>query len=327
MRRLIWVVLAVSGLWGGYWFVGSTVLERAARDWLASAAPGVTAASVDVTGFPNRFDLTLTALQVGGAGEAVWQAPFLQLLTLSYKPWHLIAAFPPAQTVTLPDGRVLAMTAQKLQASLVVTPTRAVALDRIVVAGDGLSLGLDGAAGLSLDSLRFATRLDPALVDTHEIGLDIKGLRPARGVLTALPDRPLPDGDASLHVDAFLGFSAPLDRFAGDTQPVPVLIELKEAHLVWDDIVIGATGRLTPDADGLAEGKIDLTLSGWDSAIAVAVAAGALRPEIAPTWAELARRMAEASRTPDRIDLALVFANGRMRLGPLPLGPAPRLSP
>ena len=54
MRRLIWAVLAVSGLWGGYWFVGSTALERAARDWLAAAAPGVTAASVDVAGFPNR---------------------------------------------------------------------------------------------------------------------------------------------------------------------------------------------------------------------------------------------------------------------------------
>ena len=327
MRRLIWAVLAVSGLWGGYWFVGSTALERAARGWLASAAPGVTATAVDVAGFPNRFDLTLTDLRVGKAGEVVWNAPFLQLLMLSYKPWHLIAAFPPGQTVTLADGTVLAVTADKLQASLVVTPTRAVALDRIVVAGDGLGVAVDGTPGLSLDSLRFATRLDPARVDTHEIGLDLNGLRPAAAVLTALPDRPLPKGDASVHVDAFLGFSAPLDRFAGATQPVPVLIEVKEARLVWDDIVIGATGRLTPDAEGLAQGQIDLTLSGWNSAIALAVAAGVLRPEIAPTWAELARRMAEASATPGRIDLALVFANGRMRLGPLPLGPAPRLSP
>ena len=247
MRRLIWAVLAVSGLWGGYWFVGSTALERAARGWLAAAAPGVTATAVDVAGFPNRFDLTLTDLRVGKAGEVVWHAPFLQLLMLSYKPWHLIAAFPPGQTVTLADGTVLAVTADKLHASLVVTPTRAVALDRIVVAGDGLGVAVDGAPGLSLDSLRFATRLDPARVDTHEIGLDLNGLRPAAAVLTALPDRPLPKGDASVHVDAFLGFSAPLDRFAGATQPVPVLIEVHEARLVWDDIEIGATGRLTPD--------------------------------------------------------------------------------
>ena len=248
MRRLIWAVLAVSGLWGGYWFVGSTALERAARGWLAAAAPGVTATAVDVAGFPNRFDLTLTDLRVGKAGEVVWHAPFLQLLMLSYKPWHLIAAFPPGQTVTLADGTVLAVTADKLHASLVVTPTRAVALDRIVVAGDGLGVAVDGTPGLSLDSLRFATRLDPARVDTHEIGLDLNGLRPAAAVLTALPDRPLPKGDASVHVDAFLGFSAPLDRFAGATQPVPVLIEVHEARLVWDDIVIGATGRLIPDA-------------------------------------------------------------------------------
>ena len=327
MRRLIWAVLAVSGLWGGYWFVGSTVLERGTRDLLASAAPGVAAASVDVAGFPSRFDMTLTGLRVGEAGAVVWQAPFLQLLTLSYTPWHLVAALPPEQTVTLPDGRVVTATSTKLQASLVVTPTRAVALNRIVVAGDGLALRVDDQPTLSLDSLRFATRADPARMDTYEVGLDVKGLRPDPAVFTARTDHPLPIGDASLHLDAFIGFSAPLDRFAGETHPVPVLIELKDARLVWGDILVGASGRLTPDAGGLAEGQIDLTLSGWDSAVAVAVAAGLLRPQIAPTFAELARRLADASPTPDRIDLPLVFANGGVRLGPLPLGPAPRLSP
>lgn len=327
MRRLIWAVLAAAGLWGGYWFVGATVLERAARGWLASEAPRVMAASADVAGFPNRFDLTLTDLRVGEAGGVIWQAPFLQLFALSYKPWHLIAAFPPAQTVTLPDGTVLVVTADKLQASLVVTPTRAVALDRIVMAGSGLALRADGGPGVAMQTLRLATRLDPSRTDTHEIGLEVAGLRPDPGLFVAPPDRPLPEGEASLRLDALLGFSAPLDRFAAATRPVPVLIEIKQVRLVWGEIEMQASGHLSPDAAGLAEGQIDLVLAGWDSALALAVAAGAMRPGIATTWAELARRLAEASPDPGRIDLPLVFANGRMRLGPLPLGPSPRLSP
>ena len=327
MRRLIWAVLAAAGLWGGYWYVGATALERAARGWLASEAPRVRTASADVAGFPNRFDLTLTALRVGQPGGVIWQAPFLQLFALSYKPWHLIAAFPPAQTVTLPDGTVLEVAAKKLQASLVVTPSSDVALNRIVVAGSGLTLRVQDRPGLAVDSLQFNTRRDPARTDTHEIWLGVTGLRPDQGLLTAPPDRLLPEGDASLHLDAFIGFSAPLDRFTADTRPVPVLIEVKQARLVWGAIRAEATGRIVSDAAGLAEGQIDLVLAGWDSALALAVAAGAMRPGIATTWAELARRLAEASPDPDRIDLPLVFANGRIRLGPLPLGPAPRLSP
>jgi len=327
MRRLLSAVLAASGIWGAYWFVGATALERAARDWLASAAPRVQAAGADVAGFPNRFDLTLTDLRVGEAGSVVWQAVFLQLFALSYKPWHLIAAFPPEQRVTLPDGTVLIVTADKLQASLVVTPSTAVALDRIVVAGNGLGLRAEDRPGMTLDALRFATRRDATRTDTHEIGLEVNGLRPDQGLLAAPPDRPLPPGDVTMRLDALIGFSAPLDRFAGETQPMPILIDLKEARAVWGDIVIEATGRIVPDAAGLAEGQIDIGLSGWDSAIALAVATGALRPEIAPTWAELARRLAEASPTSGRIELPLVFADGRMRLGPLPLGRAPRLLP
>jgi hypothetical protein len=328
MRRLIWLVLVAAVLWGGYWFAGATVLERGVRDWLADAPP-VQAASADVAGFPSRFDLTLTDLRAGDAamGQAVWQAPFVQLFALSYKPWHLIAALPPEQTLTLPDGTVLQFTAEKLQASLVVTPSTDVALDRTAVAGSGLVLRAQDRPGVALGSLQFNTRRDPSRTDTHEIWMGLTGLRPDPGLITPLPDRPLPTGDATLHVDAFLGLTAPLDRFAGQTRPVPRLIELRELRFSWGDIRVEASGQLVPDAMGLAQGQIDLRLSGWTSALDVAVATGLMRPGIAATWGELARRLAETSPTPGQLDLPLVLADGRMRLGPVPMGLAPRLIP
>ena len=38
MRVILWVVLALGVLWGGYWFVGSNAVEKAAVDGFASAA-------------------------------------------------------------------------------------------------------------------------------------------------------------------------------------------------------------------------------------------------------------------------------------------------
>jgi hypothetical protein len=324
MRRLIGAVLAVAGIWAGYWFAGSTLLERSLRDALAGAAPGITVASVEVAGFPSRFDATFTDLRT--AGDLAWSAPFLQTFALSYKPWHLIAAFPPAQSLTLPDGRSLDITADRLQASLIVTPDTTLALDRTALVGSAMALR-SGGTGVTLADLRLATRRDPARSHSHEIGLQVTGLRPDPGLLAPTPGQPLPEGHATLHLDAFLGFSAALDRFAGETRPVPVLVELRSARAVWGDVVAEASGRLAPDAQGFAEGQIDLSLTGAGTVIAALVAAGALRPELAQSWTQMAASMAQASTGADRIDLTLTMAGGRMRLGPLPLGPAPRLAP
>ncbi|HSF64747.1 MAG TPA: DUF2125 domain-containing protein, partial [Paracoccaceae bacterium] len=100
MRWLLWIVVAAATLWSGYWFAGSRALERGAVQAIAmQAAQGfVSQADVSVQGFPNRFDLTLTEPRFGDPARGlVWEAPFAQLFALSYKPWHLIAAFPPEQ--------------------------------------------------------------------------------------------------------------------------------------------------------------------------------------------------------------------------------------
>jgi hypothetical protein len=126
---------------------------------------------------------------------------------------------------------------------------------------------------------------------------------------------------------AFAGLSAPLDRFAGQTRPGLTALELREASLRWGALTVSARGQVAADAEGLAEGRIDIRIAPWPLALEAAVAAGLIRPELAPTWAEIARRLAEGSADPDRLDLPLTLARGRAALGPLPLGPAPRLAP
>ena len=329
MRWLIWVILGVATLWGGLWFAASSMVERGVQDWFKGQGPAASATRIEVAGFPSRIDLTLTEPRFGdpAAGGPVWQAPFLQVLTIGYQPWRMIAAFPPEQSLTLPDGSTVELTADKLQASLALRPVTSLPLDRIVVEGHGLALRAGAGPGVLAQKLIFATRPDPTRQNVHDIGLTLTAVQPEPGLLDAAPGAGLPDGAADVLVDVFLGFSAPIDRFAGKTHPALTLVELHKAHFGWGDILLEAEGSLAPDAAGFAEGRIDIRLSGWDSAISVAVAAGALRHEIAPTWSEFARRLAATSRSPGRIDLALTMTGGRMRLGPLPLGPAPRFAP
>lgn len=324
MRWLLRVVILAALLWGGWWFAASTALERGAvAAFDAMAARGLLATRSDLTvkGFPNRLDLTLTDPAVTDPATGTgYRTASIRLYTLTWRPWHIIAGFAPEQRLATPAGDVV-LTSDRMQASLVLQPNTALGLDRMALAGDGVALAPPGgAAPIGAETVRLATRLDPTRDNSHEIGLDITGLTPGLPTGTALPPRA-----ERLRIVAFAGFSAPIDRFTGETRPELLQLEVKEALLAWGDILLTAQGSLVADPQGLAEGRIVIRLDNWETALAAATTLGLIRPEIAPTWAEFARRLAETSGDPRRIDLPLTMAGGRMSLGPLPLGPAPRM--
>jgi hypothetical protein len=321
MRLLSWGLTAAVAVWGVWWWIAATAMERAAEAWFAGLrAAGWQAEAQDasVMGFPARLDLTVTAPALfdplSGTG---WSGPFAQILTLAYRPWHVIAALPPEQVLTI-RGTDLRLTADRLRASVVATPLPALPLDRTAVEGDGLRLALPLGA-LTIDILRAGTRANGGAA-RHDVALAL------RGMTTDLPLPPeAPTEPAELRLDATLTFDAPLDRHAGATRPAITAVTLHAARLSWGSLQGTATGTLERDAAGFAAGRINLTLDDWPRALALAVAAGLIDPGVAPTWAAIAERLSDADGTPGRLALPLTLAGGRATLGPLPIGRAPRL--
>jgi hypothetical protein len=326
MRAIFTVVAVLAVAWCGYWFIGARFVTQAAEAALVQArAQGLRAGAEDLTvhGFPNRFDLTVTAPDladpVSGFG---WTAPFVQIFALTYRPWHVIAAFAPEQQIITPAG-LFTLTAGKLQASLRARPTRALPLDRFTLIGSDLTLLAPGGSSLATPELRLATRDLDGTGLRHEIGLEVTGLAPDPVLLpegTGLPavlDR--------LHLDADLTFSAPIDRKAPQTRPELTGISLHEGLLIWGDLALHAKGDLVPDAAGLAEGSLTLRATNWQRLLPAMEAAGLVKPEVVPTWTRMLTVMAQQSGDPAVIDLTVRFSAGRISLGPLPLGPAPRL--
>ena len=327
MRALVWVVVAAALTWGGYWFAGARALETGAQAWFqAQTDAGLVAERSDlsVSGFPNRFDMTVTDLRLADPATGYgWTTPFVQVLSLSYKPWHIIAAFANQQQVRTP-WQDLAVASDKLQGSVVIVPGTNLALDRLTLVGDAMRVTSDLGWTASVETLRFATKQVGTDGTRHEIGLEMLGIGPDPSVTAALPD--FPETVEKLRLDAIVTLTAPLDRMAGRSHPRPVQVEVKEVQLVWGSLVLFGSGTIAAAADGLAEGRIVLRLTNWRDVIPLAVAAGLIKPEVAPTWANMFALFAAQSGKPEDLDLPLVFANGRMSLGPLPLGPAPRMN-
>ncbi len=326
MRGLIWAVAVVAALWAGLWVVAARLTDNALADWIASQN-GAILAKVSVSGFPNRMDITATDVVAGDQGFGPgWQAPFVQVFAMVWKPWHLIAALPTEQTVTLPGGLPVSIGSDRLQSSLVLVPGTALALDRLNIAGDALRLsGAGSGEPLRIQTFRLAVHRDDLVPGAVRLGLEAAGVLPPTAFRASFPGgRNAPEGPGSLRMDALAQLSGPIDRAAFDAPPQLLALDVNSLTLDWGSLSLSAKGLLRVDDAGYLEGQLDLDIAGWRTGLDLAVAAGALQPGVADTWAAFAEQLQDP--TTGRLTLPMIWRDGTARFGPLPVGLAPRIA-
>lgn len=337
MRKLLFLLILLTALWSGYWFAGSTALRNGVDDWFANApARGLVAekGTLSVAGFPNRFDLTVTDLRLADPARGMgWQAPFAQVFAMTWKPWHIIAALPPSQVVTLPDQEVT-IDSLGLRASFRARPAMDVPLAAIIVESGAFTAtstaGWTTGAGRAVASIS-ADEAVPGAGDApnaYVLSLDLADLTPDPGATRAIVDEAgLPPVITTLRLLATATLTAPLDRHAGTSRPRLAALQLSDATLVWGELSAQASGQIAPDADGFAAGRIDLAITNWQPLVPAMVAAGVVQPKLAQTVQALLTALAKDTGNENVLKVPLVLRDGTMSLGPLPLGPAPLMLP
>ncbi len=344
MRKLLFLLLLGTGLWSGYWFVGSDQIRKGVEAGFAdAAAQGLVAekSGLTVAGFPNRFDVTVEGLELADAqGTFGWNAPFVQVFAMTWKPWHIIAAFPPDQQVTVP-GQVIDVTSVGLKASFRARPATALPLAAIVLETASLtatsSSGWTIGTGRSVISLSADEAVEGAgdAPNTYLFATDLAQITPDPAFLTAVkavavPDLPASDLPATLEglrTGVYLTFTAPLDRHAGETKPLLTKIEISQFAFTWGELSATAKGLVQADDQGFAAGEITVEVTNWNRLPALLVAAGAITPEAAPTVTRGMQALAAQSADLAVLSLKLTLADGQMSFGPFPLGPAPQMIP
>lgn len=324
MRVVLWVTVIAAALWSGYWLVGSRAVERGVQGWFAGQdALGIAASNtgVSVRGFPNRFDLTVTepaiANQATGFG---WSAPFAQVFAMTWKPWHLIAALPDGQVITLP-GQSITLGGQGVRASLLLHPSGDLGLHEAVAEGSEMRLGSTLGWQLQAGRIVVSAAEDATRANAYRIGLAAKALRP--GPAGAAPG--LPEEIEEVHLDGTLQLSAPLVFAEAEVAPLVEALTIREARLLWGGLRIHAEGQVQAGAEGLGEGEITFRIEGWRDLPGALVALGVVPERLRLTLARAVEELAAEGAEPEVLVLPLTMAEGRTRLGPLPIGPAPRL--
>lgn len=329
MSLLTLLVIAMLG-WGGYWFFGATATERALSEWLAERrAEGWTAnvASLETRGFPNRFDTSFEGLELADPETATgWSAPLFQLLSLSYRPNHVIAVWPGTQRVILPEQEITVTSAAML-GSIEVAPESRLPLIAATVETQEARLSSSRGWETAFASGQLSIRQSPAPIGAHSYDLyfDATEVVPPAAFVARLADAvDLPETIATLRLNGRVAFEKGWDRSALErARPQPRKIRLDEARAQWGGLALDATGELDVNVAGEASGTLELRATNWRAILATLEASGKIDPAQLSALEKGLGLLAGLKGNPETLDVPLGFSRGVLSIGPVPVMPAP----
>jgi hypothetical protein len=266
---LIVVTLLLAAGWGGFWFWQAAQTRAGISEWFEARAEAGWQAEYDairLRGFPSRLDVTIEAPRLRDPQSGLgWQAPFLQILGLTYRPGHHILAFAEEQRVTTPEGEIR-VSAEGLRASVVQDAEGGL----LRLNAEARLLNLAGPeTALALAGVRAALHRE-AEPRQQRLALQADQVAGREGALTD-------GGMEALALQAGLRFAEPLTLDSLPALPRPEEIDLTRAGYAVEGLSLQASGRLAVDERGRLDGRVTLRAENWRSLVERARAAGPRR--------------------------------------------------
>lgn len=310
MRFLKWIII-LGVLFTLYWFGGHHLFSNGLRDWLAAQERAGRTAQVQALqtgGFPLEFGADARGVLISDPATGWgWMAEGAQVSVPAWWPFGVDATVTGRQVIDTPAGQI-DLLAEGMAGHVGLNATLA------PVSGWLASGPIHAASGqgvLRADDLRIAG--DRTGGRTHRVTADAGGLAVESG------DVRLADG--RLHLIADVTLAEVADGLA-DAVAVPVDgLRIEAAELRMGDMAVQVTGDLVSDGRGFAAGDLTLRMENWPAALQLAVDTGLMPAGQARTLEGGFRMLARGG---DALDVPLTLEGGMIRLGPLPVGPAPR---
>lgn len=331
MLRLIRIVIVLGLVWSGYWYIAGLSLRGGIEDWFeARRAEGWQAdyAEMETTGYPlrHRTWLDFPALADPATGTA-WSADWLSFDSPAIWPGNQTLRVAPTPQRFSYFDRTIELTMQDARADLRLHPGLALEVETLALtSGPWQVTDAEGpvmqAGSLTLSAVQGVE--DPAL---YRLTANAQDFTPGDGLRDKVQRAAsLPQEFSAARAEMTVTFDRPWDRAAlEERRPQPRRIDLRLAELEWGALRLFATGSLSVDADGMPEGEIALKAENWRDMLAMAEAAGAVPEQAVGAIDRVLGLLAGIGGNPDALDAELSFRDGTMRLGPLPIGPAPRI--
>ncbi|HEY1447088.1 MAG TPA: DUF2125 domain-containing protein [Caulobacteraceae bacterium] len=321
------VALAIAlAAWSAGWWWLKGEAERA-LDGLAArqlgAGGALTWQSRSVHGYPFRLDVDFTDIAWREPSGWAIAAPKLKSEASAFASGHWVAFAPDGVILGRPTGGAVRITAKVLRASL---SDQGRHPPTFSIEGIGLAFApTPGAAPyflLSAAELHVHTRAGPSDQGAFLFELDRATPSPgsALGRMAAGKSVTLVTDAIFSHAGALSGptWARAIDAWSG----AGGRLELRRLHLAAGDAAFDAHGaELSVGSDGRLEGTLDSSLRLGDRMLTALMETGV----IDPAAARMAGAVLQAAPAGGAGHTTLTFQAGRTTLGPVAIGPAPKV--
>ncbi|WP_195759858.1 DUF2125 domain-containing protein [Paracoccus sp. S-4012] len=333
------LLVLLAGLVVGGWIGGETLLARTIREAIASD-PRLQATRVSQLREPDRIGVRVRGF-TATAPEGTVAADWVDIFLPPSSPDTLHVTVAPGATLT-GGGRELVLGPDGAEAWASFSPTNSLALSHArVLAEDAV---LDGAAAVGRIDLAAelagygadAPRATGAAYDVSLAVADLSLDALSGGAVTGVAGA---EGTGRLWLDRVpVRAAAPSGDGVG---PRIVGFRVDGLDLALDDLAARIYGRVVADAEGRAEGEILVDTADSRGFVERAAAVGLLPERAAPLAATILTAVAQTPAAAEpaaeprpaawpephegAARITVAFRDGQSFLGPLPIGPAPRL--
>lgn len=325
-----YIVLALAFLgWSAGWMVLKGQLEqrmdRTTSD-LRKAGYEVAWKERKLAGYPFRFYVTLNEARLREPSGWALDMPVLKAEASAFNTqlWMIVAS--DGAVITRPVSGPLRVNGKALRASIVATGTP---LPRIAI--EGVQLVFAPEPGARAFALSKAEKLEFHLVpggkDEAALLFRIDGGKAAAGGLTA---RLAGEKPVSVLWDSLINQR---DDLTGPDWPQAVrhwtdaggTMTLRKGGLTLGDTSLGVgSGRLTVGVDGRLRGSLDAQLTRGSGALLAMGETGLIEPNSAQIAAAVVQAR-ELTSDGKSAQATISFEAGRTTLGPVAIGPAPKV--
>jgi hypothetical protein len=222
-----------------------------------------------------------------------------------------------------PFGKA-AITSADMRASLIVKKSTDLALEKANFVAETVAVQMDSGKLFGASNALIAVEKTAALPNSYHFGVDLRdvtlplpqGLRLEAGLL--------PQTLEYARGDVTAVFDAPWDASALQAaRPQPTRIDVKLIEAKWGQLELRFAGGFDVDNSGRATGRITLKAQNWRDILAVRAAPGAIPSQLVRPIEQGLSLLSGLSGNRNTLDLPLDLKQGQMKLGPIPIGPAP----
>ena len=326
VKGVLGLVLVWSLYWvGAGWWVQSSVAdwfaEQSARGWQADYA------DLSLSGYPSRHVTTIDAPALADpATGTAWQSQSLMIDSRAIWPGHVTMRFADAPQRLSYFEQTLTLVTQGMAADLRLHPGLTLELEQMSLTSGPWSVTEEDEPLARAETLVLSkNQLETA--ETYSITARAEAFRPGDHLRrVAEVTQTLPETFDTLELEATITWDKAWDLSALElSRPQPRHVKLRLAEAKWGALAVLAAGEFAVDEAGIPEGTITIKAENWREMLAIATEAGVL-PEQAVGPTERTLSFLEGlGGNPNALDLRLNLRGGAVALGPIPLGPAPRL--